>query len=268
MEVDGRRQGHVSRVHAQDRLAPPDVGLVDHHLAVEAPRSEQGGIEHLRTVGRRHDDHALGGVEAVHLREELVQRLLALVVPGQEPRRSRSGLADGVELVDEDDAGGLFLGLLEEVPHAGRPDAHEHLDELGARQEEERDIGLAGHRARQKRLAGAGRADQQHAFGNAATEPLVLLGVREEIDHLEELGLGLVHAGHVRERRLQLLPIVDLGLGAAEGQGLRRAAADPPHEEDPERRHDPEGSTQPKMRSRRNVLSIPPRTPPWPPRAP
>ena len=44
-------------------------------------------------------------------------------------------------------------------------DADEHLDELGSAQAEERHLGLAGHRAGEQRLAGAGRADQQHAFG-------------------------------------------------------------------------------------------------------
>ena len=50
--------------------------------------------------------------------------------------------ADGVDLVHEDDAGRGLLRLLEEVAHAGRADADEHLDEVGARDREERDAGL------------------------------------------------------------------------------------------------------------------------------
>ncbi len=80
VQIDGGRQGDVARVHLEDGLAPLDVGLVHDHLAVEAPRPQQGRVEHLGAVGGGHDDHALGRVEAVHLREELVQRLLALVV--------------------------------------------------------------------------------------------------------------------------------------------------------------------------------------------
>jgi len=37
-----------------------------------------------------------------------------------------------VDLVDEDDARRVLLGLAEEVAHARRADADEHLDELGA----------------------------------------------------------------------------------------------------------------------------------------
>ena len=61
-------------------------------------------------------------------------------------------------------AGALLPRLLEQVAHARRADADEHLDELRAVDREERHAGLAGHRAREQRLAGAGRADQQHAL--------------------------------------------------------------------------------------------------------
>jgi hypothetical protein len=37
---------------------------------------------------------------------------------------------DSVDLVDEDDAGGVLLALLEEVAHTAGADADEHLDEV------------------------------------------------------------------------------------------------------------------------------------------
>ena len=48
-------------------------------------------------------------VEAVHLDEDLVERLLALVVAAAEARAALA--ADGVDLVDEQDAGRVLLGL-------------------------------------------------------------------------------------------------------------------------------------------------------------
>jgi hypothetical protein len=39
---------------------------------------------------------------------------------------------DRVDLVHEDDAGRVLLGLLEEVANARGADADEHLDEVGA----------------------------------------------------------------------------------------------------------------------------------------
>ena len=114
------------------------------------------------------------------------------------PRRARA--ADRVELVDEDDRGRGLLGLLEQVAHARGADADDHLDELRRRHLEERDVRLAGDRAREQRLAGARKAAQQHAAGDPAAEPQVLVGVAEEVDDLGQLLLGLVDPGDVLER--------------------------------------------------------------------
>ena len=65
---------------------------------------------------------------------------------------------------------------------------------------EERHAGLAGDGAGQQGLAGAGRADQQHALGDPGAESVKLLGVLQELDDLAKLVLGLVDAGHVARR--------------------------------------------------------------------
>ena len=62
------------------------------------------------------------------------------------PRAAKAGAAmaaDGVDFVDKDDAGRVLLGLFEHVAHAGGADADEHLDEVRARNGEERHVGLA-----------------------------------------------------------------------------------------------------------------------------
>src|SRR5207249_476882 len=72
-----------------------------------------------------------------------------------------------IDFVDEDDAGGVLLGLLEHVAHARGTHADEHLDEVRAGYGEERHVGLAGNRAREQGLAGSGWTNQQHAARNA-----------------------------------------------------------------------------------------------------
>ena len=116
VEVDTGRERLLARVHREDRLAPLEVGAIDDDLTVEATRAQERGIEDVGTVGAREQDHALLLVEAVHLDEQLVQRLLALVVA---TAHARAAVApDRVDLVDEDDRGGRGLRLLEEVAHA------------------------------------------------------------------------------------------------------------------------------------------------------
>ena len=137
----------------QDLLAAADVGQRHHHLAVEAARAQQRRVEHVGPVGRGDDDHAHRRLEAVHLDQQLVQRLLALVVAAAQARAALA--ADRVDLVDEHDARRVLLRLLEHVAHARRADADEHLDEVGAGDREERHLRLARDRAREQRLAGA-----------------------------------------------------------------------------------------------------------------
>ena len=217
---------------AQDLLAPLDVRLVDQHLAIEAAGAEQGRIEHLGAVGGAHDDHALAGVEAVHLGEQLIQGLLALLVAAH--RRLDPDLAERVELVDEHDARRLGLGLREQIADPRRADADEHLDELRAAQREERDIGFAGDRAGQQRLARAGRADQQDTFRNAAADAGVFLRRLEELDDLAQLLLGLVHARDVAEADLDVVFRVDLGATAGERHHPAFGASHPAEEEAPQ----------------------------------
>src|SRR4029450_3018919 len=112
--------------------------------------------------------------------------LLALVVSTDEPGAARARLADRVELVDEDDAGGLVLGLLEQIANARGADADEHLDELRAGQREEGPAGLAGEGGRKKGFTRPRGAKEKAPFWDPAAEPLVLLGVLQEVDDLDE----------------------------------------------------------------------------------
>ncbi len=142
--------------------------------------------------------------------------------------------ADGVDLVDEDDAGARLLRLLEQVAYAGGADADEHLDEVGAGDREERHARLARGRAREQRLTGAGRAVEQDALRDARAERLELLRVLEELLDLLKLLDRLVRAGDVLVRDLRRVGGHPLGAALAEAHHLRAAALHLVHEEDPE----------------------------------
>src|SRR5689334_10521881 len=152
-----------AQLQPQDLDAPVQVGCVDHDLAVEAPGAQQRRIEDVGAVGGADHDQPRVAGEAVHLDEDLVERLLALVVSLAD---AGAALAPrGVELVDEDDRGSRLASLAEQVAHARRADAHERLDELRARKREEGGVGLARDGLGEQRLAGTWRPHQQHTLG-------------------------------------------------------------------------------------------------------
>ena len=68
-------------VHPENALAALHVRTVDHDAAVETAGTQQRRIEDVRAVGGGDQDDAFVALEAVHLDEQLVQRLLPLVVP-------------------------------------------------------------------------------------------------------------------------------------------------------------------------------------------
>src|SRR5690606_17671183 len=238
-------------------LAADDVGVRHDDLAVEAARTQQRRIEHVGAVGRGDEDDALVRLEAVHLDEKLVERLLALVVAAAEAGATMP--SDRVDLVDEDDARRILLGLLEHVAHAGGTHAHEHLDEVGAGNGEERHVGFARNGAREQRLAGARRAHEQDAAGNAAAEPLELSGIAQELDDLFEVLLGLVDAGDILERHLALRLGEKLGAALAEAHGtapastLHLADEEEPNANDDEERQPARKQDRPERRAFRRA---------------
>ncbi len=203
------------------------------------PGPEERRVEDVGPVGGRDEDDALVRLEAVHLHEELVEGLLALVVPAAEAGAAVA--ADGVDFVDEDDAGGVLLALLEEVADARGADADEHLDEVRAADREEGNVGFAGDGAGEERLAGARGAHEEHALRDAAAQLLELLRFLEELDDFLELFLGLVDAGDVLEGDLLLGARGELRAALAEREGLVPPALHLPHDEDPEADHQQDG---------------------------
>ena len=110
-----------------------------------------------------------------------------------------------INLVDEDDGGGSLFRVLEQIAHAARAHAHEHLDEVRARDAEERHARLAGHSAREQGFAGARRAHEQAASRNLRAHGLVLGGIGQKVLNLLHLLHGLIDAGHIGKRHVGAL---------------------------------------------------------------
>ena len=162
------------------------------------------------------------GLEPVHLDEELVEGLLALVVTTTEAGATLA--AHRVDLVDEHDARGILLRLVEEVADAARADADEHLHELRAADAEEGNARLPGDGLAEQGLAGSGRTHQQHALGDPRAHRDELVRVLEELDDLVQLLLRLVDTCDVDEGDRGLVTRQQPGTAAAERQRLVVAA--------------------------------------------
>ena len=206
----------------QDLLPALDVGQAHIDLPVEPAGTQQGGVQDILAVGGRHDDDALVAGKAVHLHQQLVQGLLALVVAAAQACAALT--AYRVDLVDEHDGRGFLLGLVKEVADTAGAHAYVQLHKVGARDGQEVDSGLARHRLGDQGLTGARRANQQHALGDACAQSGEALGVPEKLHDLLQLLLLLVGARHIVEGDLLALVGQGAGAGVAEAVGTGAAA--------------------------------------------
>src|SRR5262245_36196138 len=166
----------------QNALSTFQVRSIHDDLSIESPGSQQRRIENVRPIGGRDENDSVIRLEAIHLDQQLIERLLTLVVSAAETGAAMP--PDGVNFVDEDDARRMRLALLEQIAHARRADADEHLDEVGARHREERPPRLAGYGAREQRLSRSRRTDQQRTLRQTSAELRELLRIAQELDDL------------------------------------------------------------------------------------
>src|SRR5207248_2117296 len=201
LPVDLTGDGLVAGVDPEDALAAVTVGTLDGDVPVEPAGPAKCWVKDVGAVGRTDDNDAAGDVEAVHLDEQLVEGLLALVRTAG--AAAGTTLATGsVELVDEDDRWRSGTDTGEQVADTGRADADERLDELGTRDGEERHLGLAGDGLGEQRLATSGRTEEKQSLGRSGSQRLVLGRVLEIVDDLTQLDDGFVDTAGVFESDL------------------------------------------------------------------
>mmetsp|Transcript_51386 Transcript_51386/g.111849 ORF Transcript_51386/g.111849 Transcript_51386/m.111849 type:complete len:219 (-) Transcript_51386:585-1241(-) len=213
-------------MHLQNRHPALHIRRVHLNLSIEAARSHQRLIQDVRAIGGCDDHHALVAFEAIHLCQKLIHRLLALIVALAET--SGSLTAHSINLIDEDDAGSILLGLFEEITNTGCADPREDLHELRRGDAEEGHTGLAGHSLGQQGLSGSWWAHKQRSFGDLSAKLRIPRGVLQEIDHLHQFRLCSVAACHVGKFHLGVSVLDDARLGFAQleriSAGATRAA--------------------------------------------
>ena len=107
---------HLFGMHFKDFFAAFHIGQRHRHLPVEATWTQERRVEDIRAICGGNNDDAFLGIEAVHFYEELVERLLTLVVS---TAHAVSAMAThGVDFVNEHQAGCGFFPLLEHIANA------------------------------------------------------------------------------------------------------------------------------------------------------
>ena len=258
MQIDVRHERLAFGMHLEDGLAAFEVRRLHRHLTVEAAGAQQCRVEHVGAIGRGDDDQVGVAVEAIHLDEQLVQRLLALVVAAAKACAALA--AHGVNLVNKHNARRRLFRLFEQIAHARSAHAHIHLHKVRAGNGIERHARLARARARQQRFARARRAHQQHAVRNARAQRVKALLVFQKLHNFGQLFLFLVGPGHIGERGFAALVGLVFHLGAPHVHGLSAAALgvykviESPHHHQGDDKHGQHGHPNRRLPRRQHII--------------
>jgi hypothetical protein len=184
---------HVAGVDPEHLEAAVLVGDANVDLAVEPSEPTEGWVDRVGAVGCANDHHRRPLLEAVHKGEHL-RNDSALDLP--------VGLlslgGDRVDLVDEDDGGGVLLGLLEGLSEVGLGLAGHLGHDFRPVDEEEEGPGFVGDGAGDQGLSRPRRPVQEDPAGRLDPERLEEGGVPErELDHFSDLRHLLAAAADV-----------------------------------------------------------------------
>ena len=121
--------------------------------------------------------------------------------------------------------------------------------------------GLTGDGAGEQRLAGARRADEEHALGHTGADLAEAVGHPQEVDDLGDLLLDAFVAGDVGERRRRAVLAVGLGAAAPDRHHVAHlpgGAALHPDEEADDQQHGQQqpGDAQEPVAARRLELVV------------
>ncbi len=184
------------------------IRVVYGYLSVKSSGTQQRRVEYIGAVCRGNNDNAVVFGKAVHLNEQLIKRLFALVVSTAEACASMS--ADGVDFIYEHYGGShLFCGI-EKVSYARRADADVHFHKIGARNREEGHVCFTGNRLCKQGFTCAGRAYKQHASRYFCAEFDKFSRAFKEIDNLFEFLFFLFGARNVGKHHFLLAFVAHL----------------------------------------------------------
>ena len=208
-------------MHFQNSDTPLQIRPVHDDAPVETARAQKCLVQDLRPVGRAQDQDSLGRLETVHFGEQLVQGLFSLLVSAAV--LGVAAAADGVDLIDENNAGRVLVRFLEKVADTGSAYTNVQFNKVGTGQREEGDVRLSCYSLCKQSLAGAGRAHKKGSLGELCSDLHILAGIMQEVDHFLKGLLGLVLACDIRECDPGVL--LHIFLGRALSDAAHKAAS-------------------------------------------
>ena len=138
------------------------------HRPVESTGTREGGVEDVSSVGRGNHDDLVGGVEAIHLHQNRVERLFPFIMPtrgGPAPRRRPTASISSRKMMQ----GEFSLACLKRSRTRLAPTPTNISTKSEPEMEKNGSVRFAGDRLGEQRLPAARESLEEHAAGNSAS---------------------------------------------------------------------------------------------------
>ena len=118
-----------SQVHVKNGFPFLEVRHVHIDLPVKTTSTHEGAVQNVSPVGGRQNDDTTVCAKSIHLRQQLVEGVFALII-GAHAGIFAPGSTNGINFVNEHNARTLVFGLLEQIADTACPHTHEHFHEI------------------------------------------------------------------------------------------------------------------------------------------
>mmetsp|Transcript_3420 Transcript_3420/g.5643 ORF Transcript_3420/g.5643 Transcript_3420/m.5643 type:complete len:320 (+) Transcript_3420:2563-3522(+) len=207
-------------MYTKDTSSSLEVGKPNGNLSVKTSRTQQGLIQNIHTVSSGNGDDSGVTIESVHLYQNLVNSLFTLVITSG--KTSTTLTSNGINLIDENNARSILLGLGENITDTGSTHSNKHLNELGTGDGDEGNSSLTSDGLGKKSLTCSGRTIQDNSSGNSAPVLRVNLRLLQKVNNLSQFQLGSITSGDILKVDSSVRDHLNLGLGLTHTHGVSR----------------------------------------------
>ena len=144
-------------MNIQYLFSPSNIRQGDNDLSIKTSGPQQSWVKDIWPIRRSNDDDAIIRFKSIHLDQQLIERLFALVVTATQARSPMA--AHRVDFINKNDARSLFLALFKHIAYARGTDTDKHLDKVRARYRKKGNFCFAGYCLSKQGLSRSRRAN-------------------------------------------------------------------------------------------------------------
>ncbi len=123
-------QRSSSCMYVKNALAPFKVGSWYNHLTVKTSGTQKSGIKYVRSVGGSNKNNTFIGFKTIHFHQKLIESLFTFIMTS--PKSGTTLTPHGINFVDENQTGSIFLTLGKKVTHTRSTHTHKHFHKIRA----------------------------------------------------------------------------------------------------------------------------------------